>query len=54
MEIKKISSAGPSITQTEIALVTEAIKYGWGDKMSFYIDQFVNEFFAHMGVKLYV
>ena len=51
MKLKKIPSAGPSITQTEIGLVTEAIKYGWGDKMSFYIDQFVNEFSAYIDVK---
>jgi perosamine synthetase len=51
MKFKKIPSAGPSITQTEIDLVTEAIKYGWGDKMNFYIDKFVDEFSAYIGIK---
>jgi len=49
--MKKITSAGPSITQAEIDLVTEAIQEGWGDKMSWYIDQFVSEFSAYVGVK---
>lgn len=48
---KRITSAGPSITKTEIDLVTEAIKEGWQDKMSWYIDQFVEEFSAYMGIK---
>jgi len=49
--MKNIPSAGPSITQAEINLVTEAIKDGWGDKMSFYIDQFIEKFSAYVGVK---
>ena len=48
---KKITSAGPSITRAEIDLVTEAIQEGWGDKMNWYIDQFVSEFSAYVGVK---
>jgi perosamine synthetase len=48
--MRKITSASPSITQTEIDLVTKAITDGWGDKMSFYIDQFVSEFSAYVGV----
>jgi len=47
----KITSAGPSITQAEIDLVTEAIQEGWQDKMSWYIDQFVSEFSQYVGVK---
>lgn len=50
-KIKKIPSAGPSITQSEIDLVNEAIQYGWGNKMNWYIDQFVSEFSAYIGVK---
>ena len=49
--MKKITSAGPSITQAEIDLVTEAIQEGWGDKMTWYIDQFVSEFSEYVGVK---
>ena len=51
MSFKKIPSAGPSITQSEIDLVNEAITYGWRKKMNFYIDEFINEFSAYIGVK---
>ena len=34
--MRKITSAGPSITQSEIDLVSEAIREGWQDKMSLY------------------
>ena len=30
--VKKISSAGPSITSKEIRLVNQAIRYGWQNK----------------------
>lgn len=49
--MKRITSAGTSITQSEIDLVSDAIKYGWQDRMSWYIDQFVNEFSDYIGVK---
>lgn len=49
--MKYISSAGPSITQSEIDLVTEAIKHGWQDKMNFYIDEFVKEFKEYIDIK---
>ena len=48
--MKKITSAGPSITQAEIDLVTAAVTDGWGDKMSWYVDQFTKEFSAYIGV----
>lgn len=48
--MKRISSAGPSITFAEIDLVTDAIRDGWGAKMSFYIDTFVDEFKAYTGL----
>ena len=48
---QKITSAGPSITQAEIDLVSEAIREGWQDKMSWYIDQFVEEFSEYIGVR---
>ena len=44
---KKIRSAGPSITEAEINLVSEAIRDGWHEKMSFYIDMFIDEFSAY-------
>ncbi|PPR48331.1 MAG: GDP-perosamine synthase [Alphaproteobacteria bacterium MarineAlpha5_Bin8] len=47
----KITSAGPSITDKEIELVNEAIRYGWNDKMNFYIDQFRDEFSNYIGRK---
>ena len=49
--MKKITSAGPSITQAEIDLVTEAIQVGWQDKMRLYIDLFVEEFSEYIGIK---
>jgi len=42
--LKRITSAGPSITQAEIDLVTAAVTDGWGEKMNWYIDQFTKEF----------
>mgnify|MGYP000032258608 CR=1 FL=1 len=47
----KISSAAPSITQSEIDIVSKAIKDGWGDNMSLYIDQFIENFSDYVGVK---
>lgn len=41
---KKINSIGPSITQSEIDLVTDAVTNGWYENMSKHIDQFVDEF----------
>ena len=49
--MRRITSAGPSITQVEIDLVTEAIRDGWQDKMSWYIDQFIKEFSEYVGVE---
>ena len=49
--VKKISSAGPSITNKEIQLVTEAIKFGWQKKMNYYIDNFSKEFSKYTGLK---
>ena len=51
MTIHKITSAGPSITQAEIDLVTQAITDGWQDRMNWYIDQFVKEFSDYIGIK---
>ena len=45
---EKITSAGPSITNKEIEMVNEAIKYGWHEKMDFYIDQFKDEFHSDL------
>jgi perosamine synthetase len=49
--MKKITSAGPSITQAEIDLVTETIREGWQKKMSWYIDQFISEFSHYVGLE---
>lgn len=48
---ERIRSASPSITQSEIDLVNEAVRYGWQDKMSLYIDQFTEEFSTYVGLK---
>lgn len=47
--MRHISSAGPSITDAEIALVTEAIRHGWQEHRNLYIDQFVEEFSRYVG-----
>ena len=47
---KKITSAGPSITQAEIDLVTKAVTDGWQEKMSYYIDAFSEEFSSYVGL----
>ncbi len=46
--MRRITSAGPSITEAEIELVTEAIREGWQDKRNWYIDRFVEEFSAQV------
>lgn len=49
--LRRIPSAGPSITQAEIDLVSQSIKDGWGSKMSYYIDVFTEEFSNYIGYK---
>ena len=46
---KKIPSAGPSITQKEIRLVTEAISQGWYEKRNMHMDQLIKEFSEYTG-----
>ena len=41
---KQYPSAGPSITQNEIDLVTEAVTKGWYDDRNYHTEQFINEF----------
>tara|TARA_Y100000590_G_scaffold346710_1_gene397075 strand:- start:7077 stop:8222 length:1146 start_codon:yes stop_codon:yes gene_type:complete len=41
-----IPSAGPSITETEIKFVTEAVTKGWYESRNMHLDQFNNEFSA--------
>lgn len=47
----RIPSAGPSITDKEVELVTEAVKYGWYEDRNRHIDQFVAEFSAYTSMK---
>jgi perosamine synthetase len=47
----KIPSAGPSITNKEVRLVTEAVRKGWYEKRNLHIDQFIKEFSAYVDVK---
>jgi perosamine synthetase len=46
-----ISSAGPSITQSDIDLVAEAVRDGWHGKMNLYVEQFTHEFSNYIGTK---
>ena len=49
--MKHIPSAGPFITDKEVALVTEAVKYGWYEDRNMHMDQFIQEFSAYTGMK---
>lgn len=49
--MRKIPSAGPSITNKEIQLATEAIKYGWYEKRNMHLNQFIKEFSDYTGIK---
>jgi perosamine synthetase len=51
MENKSIPSAGASITEKEIELVTEAIKYGWYENRNMHIEPFVKEFSKYAKAK---
>lgn len=51
MKFRKISSAGPSITNAEVKLVTEAAKVGWHENRNMHIEQFVKEFSSYTGIK---
>lgn len=46
---RRIPSIGPSITEAEIALVSEAVATGWYGRMSAHVDAFVSEFSARVG-----
>lgn len=46
-----IPSAGPFITDREVQLVTEAVKYGWYEDRNMHIDQFIEEFSSYVGMK---
>lgn len=50
IERKRILSAGPSITDLEVELVSEAVRRGWYEDMRLHTDQFVNEFKEYVGV----
>lgn len=51
--MKNIPSAGPSITQKEIDLVTEAVTSGWYESRNIHFDKF-NEEFAELINKKYI
>lgn len=48
---KKISFAGPSITEKEVALVLDAVQHGWYENYEGYIRQLEQEFAAYIGVR---
>jgi perosamine synthetase len=51
--LSNIPSAGPSITQAEIDLVTEAVTYGWYESRNMHFAQF-NEEFSQLVQKKYI
>lgn len=51
---KHIPSAGPSITNKEIQLVTQAVKYGWYEKRNMHLEQFVEKFSTYTGMKYHL
>ncbi len=51
MKLRKIPSAGPSITNQEVKLVTEAAKIGWYENRNMHINQFVKEFSDYTSMK---
>ncbi len=51
MKLKKIPSAGPSITDLEVKLVTEAVQKGWYSNRNMHLDQFIKEFKEYTGLK---
>lgn len=46
-----IPSTGPSITEEEVRLVTEAVRHGWYENRNMHIDQFVDSFSKYIGMK---
>lgn len=48
---RKIPSGGPSVTNAEIKLVTEAVKIGWYENRNMHINQFIKEFSRYTGIK---
>ncbi len=48
---KKISFAGPSITEQEVELVRDAVQNGWYENYDGYIRQLEQEFAQYIGVK---
>jgi perosamine synthetase len=46
-----IRSASPSISEQDIELVNEALRFGWQDKMNYHSDMFVAEFSEVVGTK---
>lgn len=50
-EIERIPLSRPSITEADVALVTDAARHGWGPRCYEYIDQFEKAFAAHIGVR---
>ena len=46
-----IPSAGPSITEREINLVTDAVQCGWYENRNKHIDQFIARFSSYTGLK---
>lgn len=49
--MKKIFTAGPSITQKEIDYVLDAVKNGWNENWNYYIKKFERKFADYIGVK---
>lgn len=50
-EPERIPLSRPSITEADVALVTDAARHGWGARCYEYIEQFEQAFAVHMGVR---
>jgi perosamine synthetase len=48
---KWIASAGPSITESEVELVTEAARIGWYENRNMHMEQFIKEFSSYTEMK---
>jgi len=48
--MKKITSAGPSITNSEVEHVLDAIQNGWHENMNKHTDQFIDDFSGYIGI----
>lgn len=51
MKLRKIPSAGPSITKAEVKLVTEAAELGWYENRNMHLNMFIKEFSVYTDIR---